>query len=699
MSFDAAGATWTARVHDAHQSFRIDGVRSPAGAVICPPAQGLPEGAVRELVETIDRHGLGPAVITLNEPVSVEGARALSAHGFVERARWVEVERALIALPPEEPRFELGPFFDDLPRALPLLCELARGQALLADARPEDVLAHFMALGGPDTSGWTVAYREGQPVGLFLLGPPEEGTLWLIGVAPAARGRGWGTCLHRLALAALRERGASRYRDATPESHRAMRRIFERNGCAEVGRFVEWVRPGTVHARPPPAPDPVTGAAAARALARVLFAALLEHSQGQSEPLLVLDPRPGSGLRAARVLQQLDRLLASHPRVLRPLRYVLCTHGDLDEMPWAEVQGLDAWLRAGRLDSASFDPRTDRALELNSGQRLVPDGESPVLVLACEHLCRLPQDAWAIEEDGPRRLQGPPDVPELYEELGLSLVLWSHASKLTGCELLLPVGAAVWLEAAATWAQGRLVVLAVDPGTRTLPELQGRRLASLPQGGSLPVDYAALSLVISARGGQVLLGPGGDGKTVVASIVYGETASVALTLLAWRQAFLEACPLRHNLVGPPSEGPLVDLLAQLTLSADDPELFFALADPLRAHLPEASAVERQAVAAAARRVAALASWRRDAPDVHFVLGQVLHALRLPAEADAALLQSEQLHGVTVASRMNRGLCRWAMGDRAGAGVLFEEVLARVPGEPQALACLAAMRRETGQSSG
>ena len=223
---------------------------------------------------------------------------------------------------------------------------------------------------------------------------------------------------------------------------------------------------------------------------------------------------------------------------------------------------------------------------------------------------------------GPRRRLGArdPEIPqeEIYEDLGASLVVWSHADKLADGDFLVPIGAAAWLDACASWAGGRLVVLSANLGTRTVGELAGRRLDEVPiRAPTWPVDHSALALMVSAAGGQATLAPGGDGVSVAAAFVWGEVSSFAQTLLAWRQAFLEACPLRANLA-PPSPGTeigsLVDILARMTLAADNPELFFAFADTIRARLPEAPEVERQAVHGLVRRVEPQVSWRPDAPE-------------------------------------------------------------------------------------
>ena len=148
--------------------------------------------AVGALVRGIDARGWGAATVTLTEPVSAAALAAWSDHGPVTASRRIEVARDLAELPEAATSpLNLRPFFDDRDASARLLAEICRGAALLDGAGPDDVVAHFLALGGPDTSGWTIAWSDGRPAGLFLAGGGAEGDLWRIGLAPWARGRGW----------------------------------------------------------------------------------------------------------------------------------------------------------------------------------------------------------------------------------------------------------------------------------------------------------------------------------------------------------------------------------------------------------------------------------------------------------------------------------------------------------------------------
>jgi ribosomal protein S18 acetylase RimI-like enzyme len=90
--------------------------------------------------------------------------------------------------------------------------------------------------GAIDLGAWLAVSSGGVPIGVVMpqLLPDGTGTMAFVGVLRGARGRGMGARLHRLGLAALQERGVTRYRDMTDVTNHPMRRVFRENGCAPL---------------------------------------------------------------------------------------------------------------------------------------------------------------------------------------------------------------------------------------------------------------------------------------------------------------------------------------------------------------------------------------------------------------------------------------------------------------------------------
>lgn len=115
-------------------------------------------------------------------------------------------------------------------------------QTALADLR--DLIA--FAEGAFKPEEW-FAVSDGEPVGALLPqvypDDPLEGTIFYIGVVPERRGQGFGSRLHQLGLAMLRERGAVRYVGSTDERNLSMLKVFEKAGVRAVRRQTFYHRP------------------------------------------------------------------------------------------------------------------------------------------------------------------------------------------------------------------------------------------------------------------------------------------------------------------------------------------------------------------------------------------------------------------------------------------------------------------------
>ncbi|GKV55354.1 N-acetyltransferase [Sporosarcina sp. NCCP-2222] len=77
--------------------------------------------------------------------------------------------------------------------------------------------------------------RESKLIGLSIPiieeGTKDEGRLFYFGTVPEARGKGYGTTMHRISLELLKRIGASYYVGSTDEANENMIHIFKRNGC------------------------------------------------------------------------------------------------------------------------------------------------------------------------------------------------------------------------------------------------------------------------------------------------------------------------------------------------------------------------------------------------------------------------------------------------------------------------------------
>ena len=112
---------------------------------------------------------------------------------------------------------------------------------------PQVVLDHHFGAQGLNNGRDTVAiaFVDGAPVGVVLAqaGPGlPYGRLTYVAVAAGVQGGGVGGWVHRHGVQMLRAQGASRYRGGTTSTNLAMRRLFERMGCAFVGELVELRR-------------------------------------------------------------------------------------------------------------------------------------------------------------------------------------------------------------------------------------------------------------------------------------------------------------------------------------------------------------------------------------------------------------------------------------------------------------------------
>jgi len=116
--------------------------------------------------------------------------------------------------------------------------------ALSGLRRTEDVLAGHRAAGTYRPEWWRVAENGGEPAGCVLLNDmgPTSAEVVYMGAAPAHRGRGLGAALLRRAAGDAQAAGKLSVTLAVDAANTYARRIYEREGFAEVQRRVAHIR-------------------------------------------------------------------------------------------------------------------------------------------------------------------------------------------------------------------------------------------------------------------------------------------------------------------------------------------------------------------------------------------------------------------------------------------------------------------------
>ena len=110
--------------------------------------------------------------------------------------------------------------------------------------RTNDILAGHIATGVYDPSGWLVALRGGEPVGVLITARlPNRSALEVVyvGVAPTARGGGLGDFLMGRAMALARRQGLDVVTLAVDGTNEPARRFYQRWGFIETARRRAWI--------------------------------------------------------------------------------------------------------------------------------------------------------------------------------------------------------------------------------------------------------------------------------------------------------------------------------------------------------------------------------------------------------------------------------------------------------------------------
>lgn len=118
--------------------------------------------------------------------------------------------------------------------------ETVESGSLGRDFGDENPLANFSKLvefagTAYDPTNWLVAYDGAIPIGVVFAqrywDKKEEGSLFVVGLVPEYRGKGFGRVLHAKGLELLANEGVTSYVGSADVQNVPMIHVFETNGC------------------------------------------------------------------------------------------------------------------------------------------------------------------------------------------------------------------------------------------------------------------------------------------------------------------------------------------------------------------------------------------------------------------------------------------------------------------------------------
>lgn len=173
---------------------------------------------------------------------------ALEASGFAPSGRRVEYRAKLADLPGEGASPFIWSSLEHTPRPqiLRLLDEiLADDPTFGFQGSADDALREMLCV--PDLTCGDDCVHLGSLDGrdaALVIAQVQPSTAWAtitqMGLGKEFRGRGLGALVQRHGFDMLRALGGVDYRDGTSLDNLAMRRIFEKHGCAELARMTDW---------------------------------------------------------------------------------------------------------------------------------------------------------------------------------------------------------------------------------------------------------------------------------------------------------------------------------------------------------------------------------------------------------------------------------------------------------------------------
>lgn len=242
---DVRERTWEAEVREGPVLVgRISGSRTPVVLTI-ERVRGRVEQVLPPTLESLASRGLGP-VHYWRMPDDPADASVLGRAGLAACGVWHRVERELTGFELRFPSpFTTGPLSEDEPAGQEILGATFARAPGYEHASPRVLLAHFEIVAGEDRDAdlWCLARYGGRPCGVLLMHRTGDvGTHLALGLAPWARGRGWGAQLHALGLQILARHGARTYSDDTWAENQPMLSVFARNDCVVTGSVELFVR-------------------------------------------------------------------------------------------------------------------------------------------------------------------------------------------------------------------------------------------------------------------------------------------------------------------------------------------------------------------------------------------------------------------------------------------------------------------------
>lgn len=410
-----------------------------------------------------------------------------------------------------------------------------------------------------------------------------------------------------------------------------------------------------------------------------------------TQPLDVLDLKPGGGSSVWQMLQALRRRLAELPEFTGALRYLMV--GPKRELlnDLRSQAELQSDLQAGTLVPVLWDPDRGDPCMLYPGKRIILNPANPVAVLAHDCWAHLEQRLCAVhygkllEADVARLVNcaQPADEANEWKAVqqgrlaeGLVQLVQGYLQKFNSVPIPLPTGATGLIERIASLAPKGYLIFAAAPGLVSERQIrlhhfsdllaQYRRCATMPVNFYLLGQYCA---TMAASSWQSEVRPG-----LAMQVIAGNLPQLSRYLSA-ASAVLEssgACDAPSlveaaRIIASTRSGAKLDmLLALIRRSEYDPAVFSVAASAIMESLRSKPAFDRNAWADALSQV-----WSRHLPSqnkapLHRSLAPAAMRVSAWGLARKALTRGMQVHGDQALDLAHLAWCEMRTGRAARA---------------------------------
>lgn len=450
----------------------------------------------------------------------------------------------------------------------------------------------------------------------------------------------------------------------------------------------------------------------ARAYARVVSGFLADCASPAPSPAYIVELGAGSGRFAFHFLSALLPILR-RAGVETNFTYVMSDFTERNLEVWRSHPSFQRFFDAGILDFALFDAVDPEPLRLErSGVTLGPEPiGNPVIVVANYVFDSIPHELFSIEagelyeqrvtlvSSRPEpdladttflpevevRYEAEPAEPARYGDPGVEHLLAHYRDALPSATFLVPLAGLRCIRHFDELADGPLLMLVGDRGHETQQALlDGGGLGLAMHGSfSLPVNYHALDLYTTHRGGSVLRTGGHRSSVKVAGLVFRVEDGGRETARAFSAWVDELGPddffqLKKALEPIYDTLTLNQLLALLRWSNWDANLFVQTFPTLYGRVQSGDDASTRGVAFALRQV-----WDRYYPadgdvDVAFCIASVFHVMGDHRQALHFLDRSWRLFGPDPATGYLTALCHWHEHEMDQALADVDEVLTLDP---------------------